>query len=170
MKTLFIFLSCCVSLLYAQSSEQTTNDIREHYQWINAQKDFTVKELHNEDYLDQVPDQGAHLKGYFKNDTLYKIEEWFGLTRGNSLTEYYLWDGELIFVYQRESLYKQIMNNPDGFIGFDHDKPQVTFESRLHFKNGRLFNKNNRGKQVLIPVEEGDFHSDVQRFKAVLEL
>lgn len=83
-----LFLSTNMTSAFSQTEEESIDLIRKQFKWINDQADFIIIELNNEDYLEQIPDNGGQLKGYFKNDTLYKIVEWFGPSYGILITEY----------------------------------------------------------------------------------
>ena len=116
-----------------------------------------------------MPDNGGQLKGYFKNDTLYKIVEWFGPSYGILITEYYLWNYELFFVYDIEKNFAQIIDSTDGFIGFDYSITEKKYESRHYLVNEQEIKKLVKGKRMMelsIPL---NFKSDVEKYIAILE-
>ena len=67
---IIFILTLTGNIVFAQTEKESIDQIRTHFKWINEQKDFVVAELNNEDYLEHMPDNGAQLKGYYKNDTL----------------------------------------------------------------------------------------------------
>lgn len=164
-----LILTSNVNFVFSQTEKESIDSIRRQFKWINEQTDFTISELNNEDYLEHMPDNGGQLKGYFKNDTLYKIVEWFGPSYAIMITEYYLWNNELIFVYDIEKNFNQIIDSTDGFIGFDYSKTEIKYESRHYFVNGQEIKKIEKGKRLMEFSIANDFISDAEIYRTVLE-
>src|SRR5258706_8459542 len=73
----------------AQSKAVMIAAIRKDFQAINADKTLSKKTLSDEEFLENQPDGGGELTGYYKNDTIVKITEWIGLSYGNRTREFY---------------------------------------------------------------------------------
>lgn len=165
---IFIFIIATGSL-FAQTKNKSIEEIRTHFKWINSQKDFVAAELNNEDFLDQTPDNGAQLMGLYKNDTLFKIIEWTGLSYAIMTTEYYFWNNKLIFVYDTEKNYKQINDSIDGFIGFDYNEAKIMYESRHYFIDGKEIQKIEKGKRLIELLQPKDFFSSLKLIQPLLD-
>lgn len=155
--------------MFSQTEKESIDSIRSQFKWINDQTDFIISELNNEDYLEHMPDNGGQLKGYFKNDTLYKIVEWFGPSYAIMITEYYLWNNELFFVYDIEKNFNQIIDSSEGFLGFDYSKTEIKYESRHYFVNGQEIKNIEKGKRLMELSIPHDFISNVEVYRTVLE-
>ncbi len=163
-----LILTSNVNCVFSQTEKESIDSIRSRFKWINEHTDFTITELNNEDYLEHMPDNGGQLKGYFINDTLYKIVEWLGPSYAIMITEYYLWNNDLIFVYDIEKNYNQIIDSTDGFIGFDYSKTEIKYESRHYFVDGKEIRKLEKGKRLMEPSIPHDFKSNVEGYRTVL--
>ncbi|MGV6862501.1 MAG: hypothetical protein ACWA41_12070 [Putridiphycobacter sp.] len=153
---IFIFYSCI-----GAAQDSTIDSIRVKFKYINAQDNYTIVELNNLDFWDQIPDHGAQLKGYFKQDTLYKIVEWYGLSFGHIINEYYLWNNQPVFVYHLEKTFQQLTDEQGIFLEFNYDSLTTIFESRHYF------NQNTEIKTL----EKGEsFNGDNQVYKSLLYL
>ncbi len=86
-------------MLKGQVKGNSISSIRNQVQEINTTKGLTLKVLKDEEFLEHTPDGSAELKGYFKNGKLVKIVEWIGLSSCIQITEYYLQNRKLIFIY-----------------------------------------------------------------------
>jgi hypothetical protein len=137
MKTLytltFLFF---YAITVAQTDSSKIQTIRKNVEKINKDTSYIVKTFDNEQFLNlnQMPDGGGDLRGYFKNGQLVKIIERIGFSSCVNTTEYYVQDDKLIFVYiqGREFLYV------DSLATFDGSKQNVTMECRYYFQNGKL--------------------------------
>jgi hypothetical protein len=155
--------------VFAQTEKESIDQIRAHFKWINEQQDFIIAELNNEDYLEHMTDNGAQLKGYYKNDTLYKLIQWTGLSYAIMTTEYYLWNNELIFVYDTEQNYKQVIDSVDGFLGFDYSEAEVKYESRHYFVYGKEVKKLKKGKRLMELSQPRNFSSTLLSYQPLLK-
>ncbi|HEX4374794.1 MAG TPA: hypothetical protein VHZ50_15930 [Puia sp.] len=104
MRTLFI-LSFLFSYLFtfAQADNNKINIIRQTVEQINKDSNYTIKKLNEEEFLEQTPDNGGELTGYFKNGQLVKIIERIGLSSCINITEYYLQENKLILLILKEA-------------------------------------------------------------------
>jgi len=134
----FIPILICVLGLNTSSIAQTkqeeieTIDIACNH--INEEKRFTTKKLENDEYLDQMPDGGGELTGYYIGDTLYKMTDWIGLSSGVVKDEYYFDKGKPMFVYEVDSRFEY----NDSLQVRDYSKQKIVFEGRYYFGNNKL--------------------------------
>lgn len=131
----------CASLTVGAQGE-AIQDIREKFQQINQISDYQIILLENEEFLDPMPDGGGELKGYFRGDTLNKVYQRIGLSYGVQTTEYYFWDGQLIFVFKFEDAF-----GFDAELGvIDYDQVERTFEGRYYFAQWQLIKVLEKGQ------------------------
>ncbi len=117
----------------AQSGINKINEIRKIVAQINNDSGYLIRKLENEEFLEQITDNGGDLTGYFKNGQLIKIVEWIGLSSCVNITEYYLQDNKLIFAFTKGSESPYI----DSLETFDHSKLIKTMECRFYFDNNK---------------------------------
>ena len=138
MKTLLTLTLLFFSLFaFAQTDKTDINKIRKIVEQINKDSAYTIKKLDNEEFLEQMTDEGGELTGYFKNGLLVKIIEWIGLSSCIDITEYYLQDNKLIFTYTKGSEYSY----NDTLETFDRSKLNMTMECRFYFDNNKVIKK-----------------------------
>ena len=118
----------------AQSGNNKINEIRKTVVQINNDSGYSIRKLENEEFLEQMTDNGGELTGYFKNGKLVKIIEWIGLSSCVNITEYYLQDNKLIFVFTKGSESPYI----DSLETFDHSRLIKTMECRFYYNNNKL--------------------------------
>jgi hypothetical protein len=118
-----------------QSKAAIISQIRQVFQQINDYKNYKVVTIDDaEEFLGQGTDNGGSLKGYFKGDSLKKINEWVGLSNRVVQTEYYFDKGKLVFVYSTDSRCKS--NDKTGEI--DCSKFDKVFKGRYYFNSDKL--------------------------------
>lgn len=91
-------------------------------------------------FVSAMPDQGATLKAYFKKDTLYKIETWFGFNFGEVSREYFYWNDTITLINETQKLYSATAVpkvNPDSI--------KSHYSGRYIFKKGRLTDISQKG-------------------------
>jgi len=138
MKTIFSFSLLFISFCpFAQNEYNTVINIRRAVEKINRDTGYSIRKLTAEDFLNQVPDNGGELTGYFKKGQLVKIIEWIGLSSCVKVTEYYLQGDKLIFTYTKGSESPYI----DSLQEFDHSKLNTTMEYRFYFDNNKVVKK-----------------------------
>lgn len=142
MKTLFT-LPFLLFIFYAaaQKDSYKINKIRQAVHQINKDSGYSIRKLSEEDFLEEVPDNGGELTGYFKNGQLVKMIEWIGLSSCVNITEYYLQNGKLIFAYTNGSESPYI----DSLQEFDHSKLNKAMECRFYFDNDKVLKKSIAG-------------------------
>lgn len=148
-----LFLIFTLTIAFGQGKEDTKNrlfSIKNSCLEINTDKNYKIVTIDDaEEFLGHATDNGASLKGYYKEDSLKKIIEWVGLSNKIVQNEYYFEKGKLIFVYSTESRYKY----NDSLQTFDYSKLELFFTGRYYFYNEKLFitiingKKNNSTKQ-----------------------
>jgi len=120
------------SFIYGQTKEDQIRQIRTLYSKINNDHSLKTIVLTNDDFLqDETPDGGCSLTGYYKNDTLYKMSVWIGLSYCIRQYDYYFDKGTPFFVFETE---KDFPANTDGTLGYTKLNPG--FEGR-YYLNGQ---------------------------------
>lgn len=98
-KTIVTFLLIIiVGVCYAQTLTQKIANIRTEVQRINNDSGYKIKTLSNEQFLDEMPDGGGELQGYYRNGDLIKIVEIIHQSSCINITEYYLLQSLMHFV------------------------------------------------------------------------
>lgn len=136
-----------IKTLKAQSKASMIASIRKEFQAINTDKSLSKKTLSEEEFLENTPDGGASLTGYYKKDSLVKIVEWVGLSYGNRTREFYLKKGSLIFVFVKFESFVPLKSGE----GLDHSRVKTSFEGRYYFNKSKLIEQKVTGKQ---PMED----------------
>jgi hypothetical protein len=150
-------LFCFFTLLLSGDSQGQTKTglietIRKDFQHINIDTTLKKKTLQDEEFLENMPDGGGELTGYYRNDSIVKIVEWIGLSYGNRTREFYFTKSQLFFVYEKFESF--ISNDTTGEV--DHSKIKTTFEGRYYFNNNKLIEQKTLGKRTF---EEESFDS-----------
>lgn len=88
--------------------------------------------------------EGGEAKYYYQKNKLEKIITRIFGESGQTLTEYYLLNGQLSFVYEKDYKYNRplyydtkAMKENNDTEAFDFDKSEIT-ENRSYFVNGKL--------------------------------
>jgi len=155
-------LTCLISFTFACASAQDNNEIVRNIDKkilsINRETRFQIATLKNDAFLDTAfikqPDKGyGQLTGYFKNDTIYKIREFIGISQLHdmAITEYYFSDSKLIFVKETEEYGTEILSDSLGSV--DHKKDKADFEGQYYFADDKIISTNKKGKQQILPNE-----------------
>jgi len=143
--------------------------IRSHFQWINSQSDYAVIEVDGEDYLGFSPDNGALLKGFYKDGKLYKIVETTGLSYAMITDEYYLWDGELFFIYHREESFLERHDANGDFLELDYSALDLKHEARIYINGGDVIKVLKKGKSIMPGDYSADLSSKVTSLRGFLD-
>jgi len=147
MKTLHeLFIAFILSAFsmvgYGQSKDAIIKDIKNSFQQINNDKSLKVVKLENEEFLQNMTDGGGSLTGYFKNDTLCKISVWAGLSFGIRQYEYYLKNGRLFFIYEKEEDFAATSSGT-----LDYKKLDLAFEGRYYMNEGKVIDIKVKGQK-----------------------
>ncbi|MGV9013675.1 MAG: hypothetical protein ACOH13_13870 [Flavobacteriales bacterium] len=127
--------------LHAQEDTSEIGTIRRIVQEINTAKDYEVKTLDIEDLSDEMTDGGGELTAWMRNGRVVKMVEWLGLSSCVDITEYYLQDSQLVFVYEQGSESPYV----DSIGSFDRTILDRTMEARFYFHDGKLIKSDLRG-------------------------
>ncbi|MEQ1625574.1 MAG: hypothetical protein ABL870_12820 [Sediminibacterium sp.] len=118
----------------AQENNKLLEDIRSSVERINITKGYTIRKLENDQFLDQIPDGGGLLTGYFKNGKVEKINEWIVLSSCTITTVYYIENNNLIFTYTIGSEFPYI----DSLNKFDNKNSIKKMECKFFYHNGAI--------------------------------
>ena len=125
--------------------EDKIKDIQSKFRSINQDTTYTILTLDNEAFLEQMTDGGGQLIGYFKGDTIYKIHERVGLSYCILTTEYYFWNRQLIFVFEKEDAFPYV----DSLATLDYTKTETIFEGRYYFDQSKLIDAGTTGQKSI---------------------
>lgn len=135
---LFIFIA--ISLISASLQAQSGKSGRKQYYVLITDTSF----------VQAIPEQGATFKAYFKNDSLYKIETWFGFNFGEVKREYYFWGDSIKLINEYQKLY-----NPLGIPKPNPDTIKVTYSGRYIFKKNILTDISQKGSYSISDTPQG---------------
>jgi hypothetical protein len=161
-----------LAILAAGASAQTPKDsiirnIRQVFQRINHDSTLRGVRLEAEEFLEEAPDNGGELTGYFKGDTLKKMIFYVGPSYGLIEQQYYFDQGKIVFIYDTE---KDFPATSTGEL--DVTKPHLVFEGRYYFDQGKLIEKILKGKKKFdIPIDAeyiADLLSSLPKYKKLL--
>src|ERR1700730_4262101 len=92
-------------IIHFPANSQVKSDlikiIHKDFQSINADTTLRKVELEEDEFLENTPDGGGQLIGFYKENNLVKIFEWIGLSHGNRTREFYFNHNKLFFVYEK---------------------------------------------------------------------
>jgi hypothetical protein len=141
-KIVLLFLLISGLALHGQTRQDINKNIRKQFQEINADTTLKKMSLEDEEFLENVPDGGAELVGFFKGDLIVKVSEWIGLSYGNRTREYYYKHDKLFFIFEK---FESFVQNKNGEL--DHGKVKTSFEGRYYFDNEKLVEQKISGKR-----------------------
>ena len=102
--------------------------IKSRFKYINSIGNY---EMVKRD-LGTDPNEGAIVTGYFEGQSLAKLRVTFFTALDKNVVEYYFWEDELFFVFERDSWH----NGPSEK---ENEKPAEVEENRYYLANGKLF-------------------------------
>jgi hypothetical protein len=149
---LILALVFLTTLLFGQSGDKV-EQVRKAVEEINRAS-TTTKTLENGQFMEHMTDGGGKLTGYFKNGELVKVLEWVGLSSCVTNYEYYIRDGNLIFVYGQEKIFPYV----DSTATFDYSTQTVSMECKFYFDNDKLIKSKFTG-QPRCSNEPSDAHA-----------
>jgi hypothetical protein len=152
---------------YGQTRTDKIKSIRQWVQYINRDSHYKTLTLTNEEFIEETTDGGSELTGYFKGDTICKINEWIGLSYGIIQTEYYFKNRKLIFVYETEKHFPVI----DSTQQIDNTKSELAFEGRYYFDNEKTIQVLTKGKRRWESKHDipSDLLADSKRYSTLLK-
>ena len=107
----YLFSNCLTSV--CQASNRDSARIRQTIEKINSDGHLKNLVLTAEDFLENIPDGGATLGGFFAKDKLVKISENIGLSYGIRQRDFYYDSAMLIFCFVAE---KKFLTTDTGLI------------------------------------------------------
>lgn len=144
MKTILVsFLLLFYLSSYCQTKEEIIKNIKQQFLLINSDKTLKKIVLENEEFLEDIPDGGCELKGFYKNDSIVKIVEWIKFSYGNRTREYYFNMGILFFTFEK---FESFIETKDATL--DHSKIKTTFEGRYYFNKTKIIDRKISGKRT----------------------
>ncbi len=96
--------------------------------------------LSDTSFVQSMPERGATLKAYFKNDSLAKIETWFGFNFGDVTRDYYYWHDTLTLIIETQKLYNAMADPP-----LNADTIKANYTGRYIFKKRVLTDISQKG-------------------------
>jgi hypothetical protein len=139
----FTFMFFCISGCHTQTKEDQIRQIRISYLKINNDRSLKTIKLENEDFLpDEAPDGGCSLTGYYKNDTLYKMSAWIGISYCVRQYDFYLNNGKPVFIFETE---RDFPEKADGTLDYNTLKP--AFEGRYYLDDEKVIDIKLKGEK-----------------------
>ena len=126
----------------AQDKDSVIRRIRQVTETINTDKTLKKVVLSAEEYLDDVPDGGAELTGYFRGNSIVKISEWIGLSYGIKTFDYYFQKDLPVFIYETEKRFGHTKSV------IEYNKQTLSYEGRYYFSNTHLIEQKLKGKKA----------------------
>ena len=145
LNTIFFFLlTLTISFqTYSQNNDILINEIKKKVQSIDQDSIYAKLTLENEEFMDQMTDNGGELIGFFKEDQILKIQEKIGVSNAVKTTNYYFSKGDLIFVNEKEEDFPYI----DSLATLDYTKTEKVFEAYYYLKNNKLIKISTKGER-----------------------
>lgn len=144
--------------------------IRENFKKINSITNWIS--IHTEELSEST--EGGEAKYYYLNEKLEKIVARHYGESFQLLTEYYLLNGQLSFVFEKKYKYnrplyydKAVMEENNDSEMFDFDKSEI-IENRSYFENGKLLHQLSN-EDTGTPFADDYLLSESKRIKADLE-
>lgn len=143
----FSFIIFFASGCRRQTKEDEIRQIRIFYLKINSDHSLKTIVLTNDDFLpDETLDGGCSLTGYYKNDTLYKMSAWIGISYCVRQYDYYLHTGKPVFIFETE---KDFPANADGTLVYTKLNPG--FEGRYYLYGQKVIDIKHKGVKRMDP-------------------
>ncbi len=166
----YILLAFTVTSFITKSGAQGKEDfnkqlftIQQEYQSINRDHGYVITTMEGVKIPGRSTGTGAHLTAYYKNDSLKKLVEVTGKADGSVTTEYYVYNGQLVFVSCKE---KKFVRN-EGSNTYDYTRFTLGAAAKYYFDNDKLVNatftgggaacantKDKDAEQFLVAVKE----------------
>ncbi len=138
----FFFFSL-IGNIEAQNNKENIKEIRRQFQWINNKSDFNKVVLENEEFTDEIPDEGCGLIGYYEKQMLYKVVVDCISSVNNFITEYYFKDDKLLFVFNKEEKFSGSLETGNQL------SSTTTFEERIYYADDTIIRHLKKGASVL---------------------
>jgi hypothetical protein len=158
-----LLLAFLYSNLYSQENNADIIQIRKALNEINSIKHLNKIELEAEEFLEEAPDGGASLTGYFDNTRLVKIISWIGLSYGIRQIDYYFRRDSLIFAFVTERHFSIIQDS------VDYEHTDLVVEARYYFNHNKLIDRKVRGSGFWDKEQASDLLPDSKSYFALLK-
>lgn len=120
-----VLITTGISGAYAQQQK-----VRKHY----------YIEITDSSFVTSMPEKGATFRAYFKNDSLYKVETWFGFNFGDVSRVYFYWDDSITLVNETQKLY-----NANAEPKINPDSIKASYTGRYIFQHDELTGISQKG-------------------------
>ena len=155
-----IRLSVDTAPVFTGRSQQ--NELIEQVHQINLLLITDSVYLDSEEYMEEAPDGGASLTGYFFNNRLVKLTEWAGLSYGVTEREFYFANDSLIGVVTEEKYFYADEK------GTDHSRFSGGFRGNYYFSADTLAGTSTLGERRFGPEDAGSFPQMARQLKALV--
>ena len=118
-------------LAHAQIDSTYIMEVDRRVQAINAEEDYEIRTLENDEFLEYTTDGGGELMGFVKNGELVKMVQRVVLSSCVIITEYYLDRSRPIFVRDQGVEFAYV----DSTASFDPSVQNVTMEGRFYYRD-----------------------------------
>lgn len=173
---LALLLMGWTTVLYAQKENPAIKKIEARATAIDKAKGLAVKILRDREISEEATDGGMTLTGYYKNDTLLKMNFWVATFDGIWDCNYYYSNDSLIYANEKQKTY--LVDSAKQTLDYNHTTLKT--ENKFYFSKGKLIKKSSNGAPMTydIPdekiVEEihkyvNDYYSKLEKTKAVLK-
>lgn len=125
---------------------QQNGKVRKHYYILITDSSF----------VQAMPEQGATFKAYFKNDSLYKVETWFGFNFGEVTRDYFYWNDSISLINETQKLY-----NATAMPKIDPDTVKVSYTGRYIFKGDKLTGISQKGSYSISDTPQSKEETEV---------
>ena len=159
---LLLFSVLVYAQLFSQKNNLDVTQIIRFSKGVNQNKQLTKIELDGDDFLDEAPDGGASLTGYFDHNTLLKIRRWIGLSYGSLQIDYYFRRDTLIFASVTERHFGTIRDS------IDFKRTLPVLEARYYFNQGSIFSREMKGSGFWNKDEEKTLLPDSRSYLCML--
>ncbi len=143
-----LYLTLCLLVMsmnaFTQSSQEQILAIQGLVGIIDADTSFTVNTLYHEEF-EETSCNGALLEGFYEKGELRRITDSFGMSNGMHTWEYYFFNHELVFVYEKQEVFYYNMEKEK----WDYDSIHNLFEGRYYFGEKKLIQANRIGKLLM---------------------
>lgn len=142
----------CFSLGCTQTSKQA-KQIDSLCEVINKDTLLRKKIYEAGEFMDYATDNGGELTVFHKNNQVYKIEEWIGLSSFFIVNTYYIQNNQLIFAKDEEFMYERhpVTGEIAGF-----SSQENLFKGKYYFKKGKLIHHESLGHNRFEDDEKND--------------
>ena len=156
---IYVFLFS-INIFAKTGVEKQVQKIREEFTKINSEKNYKVESIYDV--------SGEILMEYYrKNGELKKVIRHLSIPIKDVITEYYLNDDKVFFVYSSDTMYEMDENGMPDYKKFKKIEKRYYFNKEnliRYIENGKIYDKAN------IPERSRYIEDDVEILKTTLEL